>query len=284
MSEKEPQWGSAIWFDNLYSEQKTDSSTAYFSYDKNGYQKFRHARLGTLIASQNTMFQADPVLIDVGCATGHLTLIISDVLGARNVSGVDFSQELLKAAKNNFPHIRFLLGGLPTLPLEDEVANVVSLVEVLYYVDKDKRPTSIAECARILKTDGILIFAANVQRHPYLTRNEVVKILSGNGFKIEKTFAESYGLAVLGEGMLMRAHRLFQRVLKHAVASNHKRRFLAKTLPYLQNPVGRIVARFGIAFIERLISYKKLFSFLALLNRVIPGNHASHLVVFARKA
>ena len=283
MNDKESRWGTAAWFDSLYLGQENGSPTAYFSYDKKGYQKYRHDRLVGLVSSQIGIFKSGAELVDIGCATGHLTHSISTILGAKRVIGVDFSPELLKGAKNNFPHILFLLGGLPTLPLEHGVADVISLIEVLYYVDKDKRADSIAECSRLLRPGGILIFAANVQGQPYLTPKEVVELLTGINFKIEKVFAESYGVAVFVERLLIGAHRFFRRVLNRDAVNDSKIRRFSRILPYLRNPAGRLMAQFWTTCIDHLISYKTFFGILVFLNCIIPGKRASHFIVFASK-
>lgn len=283
MIDQKSRWGSAAWFDHLYLEQDKDSSIAYFSYDKNGYQKLRHGRLLRSISEFSSLVESGVKLVDVGCATGYLTNKIRNALGIENVTGVDFSPELVKGATISFPEIRFLLGGLPDLPLEGGVTDVVSLIEVLYYVDKDKRSASIAECARLLRPGGIFIFAANVQGHPYLTRMEIVELMTTSGFKIEKEIGEFYRLAVLGEGVLMRVHRLCRLVLARTSDRDTKRRWLAIIVLFLRNPVGRLLAGIGLPLVERFLSCKLLFSFLAMLNRIIPGKSASHLIIFARK-
>jgi hypothetical protein len=179
--------------------------------------------------------------------------------------------------------MNFLQGVLPKLPLKSGVANVVSMIEVLYYLKEEERSKCIAECARLLCIGGILIFAANVQGRPYLMRNEVIKLIVNAGFEIVRTYDESYGWAIFIERTLKRVHRFCQNVLERSINSDLKNIMLKKVLPYLKNPAGRLIAKIGIVLIEGLIKCKSLYSFLSFLNRLLPGKITSHLVVLAQK-
>lgn len=92
--------------------------------------------------------------LDAGCGTGrYLRLLASR--GARTVVGVDFSPEMLSQGRvDGLPRV---LGDLRALPLADGVVEVVVCGLALNDVDPLEVP--LAELARVLAPDGVLVYS-----------------------------------------------------------------------------------------------------------------------------
>lgn len=283
MNQEKPQWGTAAWFAARFVEEGTNSPTAYFSYGSNGYQRYRHRRLLGIVSKNREMIGERARLVDVGCATGVLTHGIGETIAAGEMTGVDFSHELLESGRENFPAIRFVHGGLPQIPLEGESADLLTLVEVLYYVAPEHRQAAVSECARLLRKGGVLLFAANISGAPYLTRSEVERLLDKAGLIIERHWLERYRLAVRMEGLMLRLNRLCGYVLSDVPPQASQRGRAAALLACLRNPLGRLLARLGMVTATSLVGSLLVVRLLVLIGRLLPIGSPTHVILLAQK-
>ena len=96
--------------------------------------------------------------VDVGTGTGRMLELFSPV--AEDGMGVDLSREMLHVARAKLSEAglatRFVRQADATaLPVEDGAADLVTLHQVLHYLDDPA--ASLAECARVLGTGGLLL-------------------------------------------------------------------------------------------------------------------------------
>jgi len=99
-------------------------------------------------------------LVDLGTGTGR----ILELVGARAQTGIgiDLSPEMLGFARAHLEqagieHCSVRQGDLYDLPLQDETADLVTLHQVLHYLDDPA--AAVAEAARVLKPGGRLLIA-----------------------------------------------------------------------------------------------------------------------------
>ncbi len=79
-------------------------------------------------------------------------------MGAKNVVGLDFSKEILQAAKencNNFSNISFIHGDAHNIPYPNETFDIVISRAVIHHLQDI--PTFLREVSRILNKNGVLI-------------------------------------------------------------------------------------------------------------------------------
>ena len=94
--------------------------------------------------------------VDVGTGTGRVLDLLSDRV-ERGI-GVDFSHDMLAVARSNLagkPHLSVRHGEVAALPVADGSADLVTLHQVLHYLDDPG--AAIAECARVLAPGGTLL-------------------------------------------------------------------------------------------------------------------------------
>ncbi len=97
-------------------------------------------------------------MVDLGTGTGRILEVFSEQ--AKRGSGIDNNTDMLKVARanlaqNGLDHLSVRQGDLHSTPLEAGVADLVTLHQVLHYLDE---PTeAILEAARILETNGQLL-------------------------------------------------------------------------------------------------------------------------------
>lgn len=98
--------------------------------------------------------------VDLGTGTGRMIELIGP--RARTSLGIDLSPEMLAFARatleqSGIEHCSLRQGDLYDLPLQDGTADLVTLHQVLHYLDEPA--AAVAETARILKPGGRLLIA-----------------------------------------------------------------------------------------------------------------------------
>jgi trans-aconitate methyltransferase len=92
-------------------------------------------------------------ILDVGCGSGQLTREIAEA-GAE-VTGIDASPEMIAAARENFPELRFEISDVAALPFVNEFDGVFSNASLHWVTDQQG---AIAAIARSLKQGGRFVF------------------------------------------------------------------------------------------------------------------------------
>lgn len=92
---------------------------------------------------------------DVGCGPGYVTAHLRD-LGV-DAFGIDLSPEMIALARRDYPDLRFEVGTMTDLDLDDDaVAGVIAFWSVLHIPD-DAVPGVFAEFRRVLRPGGPLL-------------------------------------------------------------------------------------------------------------------------------
>jgi demethylmenaquinone methyltransferase/2-methoxy-6-polyprenyl-1,4-benzoquinol methylase len=102
-------------------------------------------------------FRAHPPqrVLDVACGTGDLVLAVLNASPASQVTGVDFSEEMLRLARTKVSQATFVQGDVMALPFESESFDAVTVgFGLRNFVDI---PKALSEMARVLKPGGCLI-------------------------------------------------------------------------------------------------------------------------------
>lgn len=88
--------------------------------------------------------------MDIGCGTGRL-LDYADY-------GVDFSPEMLKVAREKYPHKILLEGSLTEIPIENHQLDVIYSFHVIMHQDHATTEQFLNQAQQKLKPNGKLIF------------------------------------------------------------------------------------------------------------------------------
>ncbi len=102
--------------------------------------------------------KAFDLMIDMGTGTGRMLELFSDHI--KSGSGIDSNPDMLKVARHKlaadkFGHISVQQGNLLQTPFRDGSADLVTLHQVLHYLDDPRE--AILEASRLLKNEGELI-------------------------------------------------------------------------------------------------------------------------------
>ena len=119
------------------------------------------ARLDRIAARLPDELRGEAALLDVGCATGQITLDVAERHGpGLRVTGLDVSTAMIeqcrrKAEQRGLTHARFLVGGPDVPELARERFDVVTCFSVLHLVD-DWRAT-LGQMVALTKPGGWLV-------------------------------------------------------------------------------------------------------------------------------
>jgi ubiquinone/menaquinone biosynthesis C-methylase UbiE/DNA-binding transcriptional ArsR family regulator len=94
-------------------------------------------------------------VVDLGTGTGRVLEVLAPI--ARQAIGIDLSREMLAVARANLEkaglrNAQVRLGDVTSLPLADRIADLVTLHQVLHYLDDPGK--ALKEAARVLKPEG----------------------------------------------------------------------------------------------------------------------------------
>jgi SAM-dependent methyltransferase len=106
-------------------------------------------------------FVAGRRTLDVACGEGYGSALLSSV--AASVVGVDVADDVVTHAKERYrdrANLRFATGSAASLPLADGSVDAVVSFETIEHLPREDQPRMIAEIARVLTGEGILILSA----------------------------------------------------------------------------------------------------------------------------
>jgi SAM-dependent methyltransferase len=91
-------------------------------------------------------------VIDVGCGSGALTVVLAEIVGAENVAGVDPSEPFVTEARTRVPGADLRVGPAESLPFEDASFDAALSQLVFHFVQDPAR--SVAEMRRVTRPGG----------------------------------------------------------------------------------------------------------------------------------
>ena len=126
------------------------------------------------------------IAIDLGCGYGRITPIIARKKW--RVIGIDPDPQLIKIARHNNPRIKFIVGGLPNLPLVNNSVDLMVMHNLIRPLHILSRLHCIEGVGKYFKNDGILFVVDNIRdNHPdYVSEGAIIKMFVKEGFKLEK--------------------------------------------------------------------------------------------------
>lgn len=100
-------------------------------------------------------------VLDVGCGAGR----VACALDARefDVTGIDISDELIRAAQSHFPGIEFLVSDAANLPFSDDSFEYVIFAYngIDYLFPEQRRRDALREIRRVIRPSGVFIFSSH---------------------------------------------------------------------------------------------------------------------------
>lgn len=143
-------------------------------------------------------------ILDVGCGYGR---ILNELYknGFKNLSGVDFSEKMIKRGLKLYPQLNLIKNNGETLPFQGDKFDAVLLIGVLTsnFVTAEQE-NLIAEISRVLKKNGVLYIS------DFILNDDERNLKRYDRYKDKY---EIYGVFELPEGLILR-HHTQQHILK----------------------------------------------------------------------
>jgi ubiquinone/menaquinone biosynthesis C-methylase UbiE len=142
--------------------QRAERAAAYFSENAPHWDRIRSLyvdeREVEAVLTEIVVAAAPRDLLDIGTGTGRMIEVLAPLVG--QALGIDQSREMLAIARVNLERAgasngMVRLGDMYQLPLPDASFDAVVIHQVLHYADRPA--AAIAEAARVLRPNGLLI-------------------------------------------------------------------------------------------------------------------------------
>lgn len=150
-------------------------------------------------------------VLDLGCGSGYITNYLFSL--NMNVVGIDFSKEMIKIAKKNYPKLEFLLADFVDIENyfgENSVDGLIAIYS-LYFIPREQFNSMLNSLSKILKDEGIFLFVTQIGKNEdfvttplmkenglsdklyvnYYIKEELENILKQNNFSIENIILKS---------------------------------------------------------------------------------------------
>ena len=104
-------------------------------------------------------------VVDAACGEGYGAAQMAQLAG--DVCGIDISEGAIAHARERYSdvsNLRFELASVAALPLDDASVDVVASFETIEHLPAEDQPRMLAEFARVLTSDGLLILSSPNRR------------------------------------------------------------------------------------------------------------------------
>lgn len=158
-------------------------------------------------------------VLDIGCGGGKITGYLTQ--NGIDAIGIDFSEELLKIAKKNFPNSKFILADIYGYEHENQVDGIITK-DVLFHLSDENLLAVLQKFRRLLKPNGNLCIIMDMPKeageqifveelndkyqiyYNYLTPEKLRDLLLKTGFNIKSIqlvkdnhYASSYATGLM---------------------------------------------------------------------------------------
>ncbi len=171
-------YGSYEWSEYLYKNSKGDP----WGQDWRASQLVRYKKSIELL-NRYTEKQRIADVLDIGCATGIFLRMLEENSLGKNLTGVDISEEAVKKAKKKFPQFSFSVSSLPHLNKLDAGFDLISALEVIYYVSEGELEKTLLRLKSMLKNNGYLLISIYLNQPPFFNSQNFRKFI-GRRFSI----------------------------------------------------------------------------------------------------
>nr|WP_246736326.1 class I SAM-dependent methyltransferase [Enterovirga sp. DB1703] len=128
----------------------------------------------------------DDVIVDLGCGTGTLAIMLKQACSSARVIGIDPDEAMLAPARDKVRaagiEVDLRRGQADRLPLGDGSATKVVSSLVFHHMQQDTKRAALREAYRVLRPGGRLILADWAKPHDLLMRLAYLPVQIADGF------------------------------------------------------------------------------------------------------
>ena len=107
-------------------------------------------------------FKKDATIVDLGSGSGYITNYLCNK--NLNAIGIDFSEEMIRIAKDKYPKLKFLLGDFVNIEKYFEKSSVDGFIAIysLYFIPKEQFEDVLKSLSKVLKDGGKFLFVTQI--------------------------------------------------------------------------------------------------------------------------
>lgn len=126
---------------------------------------------------------APRLAMDLGCATGEFAALLASQLSGSPVVGYDLAETAVLRARQRFSGVQFRAGSFAEAAADHAgMVDLVSCLEVLYYVPHPQRALAVDAIRTLLRPNGIVLASSMVGGSPYIDEDGLAALFS-TGFR-----------------------------------------------------------------------------------------------------
>lgn len=168
-------------------------------------------------------------VLDIGCATGDVTYLLSRKYGSGSIIGIDFVEDAVRRAQARYPDLRFELRSIFDVGREfKEAVDLAVCLEVLYYIDTPDHLRALESIKDTMREGGYALFSSFFGKAPYLSLEELKELVAKRFTLVGEKTVYATPLSKV-ERVGMKCDKLGQRLGWHWLSSSI--RTLAEALP-----------------------------------------------------
>ncbi|MGH7839122.1 MAG: class I SAM-dependent methyltransferase [Candidatus Binataceae bacterium] len=130
-----------------------------------------------------------PVIVDVGCGSGHSFKLLNERFWPVRMVGIDVDPQMLaRASVETNRHklaVEFQRASSSALPLSDQSVDLLFCHQTFHHL-RDQRDT-LREFHRVLKHEGVLLFAESTRKY---IRSWIVRLLFRHPMEVQRSAPE----------------------------------------------------------------------------------------------
>ena len=200
-----PRYGNKDWFDQQYRRVGDDPWGLT-------WRPSQQVRYGMMLNCLQQAVTANDLkferVLDIGCALGDFTALLGGLVSDESrVTGVDVSNVAIQRVRQRHPGIHFIQAEL------DELAgkhagryDLITCLEVLYYIDRERRQATVERLAALLKPGGIMLASSLLSKSHFLER-EFVQLI-GSELDVLETDVVCMGMVNAIEKLVLKLGKL----------------------------------------------------------------------------
>jgi 2-polyprenyl-3-methyl-5-hydroxy-6-metoxy-1,4-benzoquinol methylase len=251
MGEKTAPYGSVEWFVSEYARVVDDP----WGLSWRPSQKLRYVHTLELLDKIDRPIKS---ILDIGCAIGDITFLLSKKYPHASVKGMDFTESAIRRAQEKYPNLDFRIGSIFDAGQQfNGTIDLALCLEVLYYIDSAEHLRAMDSVKSALSPGGYALFSSFRGEPPYLSKDDLLNLASQRFEVVDDVTVYVTPLSMV-ERVGMKIDKLGPRI----------------GLPWISSVVRKSAAGFPIGLAGRIERVGR---------RWLPDLAASHSLVLARK-
>ena len=210
---KSPPYWDADWFVREYAKVNDDP----WGLSWRPSQKLRYLHTLSLLDKIDRPVER---VLDIGCATGDVTYLLSRKYNSDAVIGIDFIETAVQRARMKYPGLRFELHSIFDIGRQFiKDTDLAMCLEVLYYINSADHLRALDAIKDALREGGYVVFSSFRGKPPYLSLEKLKELVTQRFTLVGEKIVHVTLLSQL-ERVGMKCDKLGQRLEWHWLSSS----------------------------------------------------------------